>query len=300
MLISSCCGKLFFSEINVIMKEHTYIMEGFVVMAILRTQIEQSDLTKYIPPKGDYEPFRDDDHYKEKLKEWGLPAAKKEFWYKEGNYQRLVTIKGYETYGNTGDFNTLVVEFQDGNLTCVHPAFLKEMQQSSFGKESLINLEEKDPSEEAAVPQSEEAAQKTETVPPQETPKKEKAAKPAKEPKPQKEKAPKIELPADKVHFTAAVKQFALVYNPFNEENDEVVVLENVQIVQENPIELGLAWCSHSKTLKKFELAAGDLLEFDGKVAAKKMGKGKDAPEDFVIDAKVLYKINNPSKINKK
>ncbi|MCM3726978.1 hypothetical protein M3226_14930 [Neobacillus cucumis] len=269
-------------------------------MAILRSQLEQSDLTKYIPPKGDYEPFRDDDHYKEKLKEWGLPTAKKEFWYKEGNYQRLVTIKGYETYGNTGEFNTLVIEFQDGNLTCIHPAFLKEMQSSSFGKESLINLEEKDNSDEEKVPNSAEATQQTETVSLVEAPKKEKVAKPAKEPKPKKEKAPKIELPADKVHFTAKVKQFALVYNPFNEENDEVVVLENVQIVLDNPIDLGLAWCSHSKTLKKFELTAGDILEFDGKVAAKKMGKGKDAPEEFVVDTAVLYKINNPSKIVKK
>ncbi|MEH7419430.1 hypothetical protein V7266_29815 [Neobacillus drentensis] len=266
-------------------------------MAILRTQLEQSDLTKYIPPKGNYEPFRDDEHYKEKLKEWGLPTAKKEFWYKEGNYQRLITIKGYETYGNTGEFNTLVIEFQDGNLTCIHPAFLKEMQQSSFGKESLINLDEKDSSDEAGASTLEEAKLQTEIAPSLETPKKEK---PAKEPKPKKEKAPKIELPSDKVHFTAEVKQFALVYNPFNEENDEVVVLENVKIVQESPLELGLAWCSHSKTLKKFELAAGDVLEFDGKVAAKKMGKGKDAPEEFMVDTAVLYKINNPSKIVKK
>ncbi|PLS07140.1 hypothetical protein [Neobacillus cucumis] len=263
-------------------------------MAILRSQLEQSEITIYIPPKGDYDTFRDDDHFKEKLKEWGLPTAKKEFWYKELNYQRLVTLKGYETYGNAGEFNTLVIEFQDGNLTCIHPAFLKEMQKGSFGKESLINLEEKDTLEEEAKTIN------TETVTPVEAPNKEKAAKPSKEPKPKTKKAPKIELPADKVHFTAAVKQFALVYNPFNEENDEVVVLENVQIVQENPIELGLAWCSHSKTLKKFELAPGDLLEFDGKVAAKKMGKGKDAPEDFIIDTPVLYKINNPSKINKK
>jgi hypothetical protein len=276
-------------------------MEGIVVMAILRSQIEQSDLTKYIPPKGDYETFRDDDYYREKLKEWGLPAAKREFWYKEDSYQRLVTIKGYETYGNTGEFNTLVIEFQDGNLTCIHPAFLKEMQQSSFGKESLINLEEKDTSDKAAeLKSSEEATPQPETVQPVEALKKEKAEKLVKEPKPKKEKASKIDLPADKAHFTAAVKQFALVYNPFNEENDEVIVLENVHIVQENPIELGLAWCSHSKTLKKFELAAGDLLEFDGKVAAKKMGKGKDASEEFVVDAKVLYKINNPSKIVKK
>jgi hypothetical protein len=114
-------------------------------------------------------------------------------------------------------------------------------------------------------------------------------------------KEPKLELPLDKVHFTANVKQFALVYNPFNEENDEVVVLDNVQIVhEETPLEIGLAWCSHSKTLKKFELEIGDSLEFDGKVAAKKLGKGKDVDEEFLVDVPVLYKVNNPSKIVKK
>lgn len=55
-----------------------------------------------------------------------------------------MTIKGFETYGNTDEFNTLVIEFQDGKLTCIHPAFLKEMQSSSFGKESLIQIDEKD------------------------------------------------------------------------------------------------------------------------------------------------------------
>ena len=87
------------------------------------------------------------------------------------------------------------------------------------------------------------------------------------------------------MHFTGTVKQFALTYNHFNEENDEVVVLENVQIIQEPAIELGLAWCSHSKTLKKFELAPGDQLEFDGKVAKKKLAKGKDVEEEFIVDS---------------
>jgi len=286
-------------------------------MIIQRPQLEQSELTKYIPPKGEYDTFRDNDHYKEKLKEWGLSSAreaKKEFWYKDRNYQRMVTIKGYETYGNALDINTLVVEFQDGNLTCVHPAYLKEMQQSSFGKESLLTFDEK----ETAAPEvemgdedrsateanllAEVMTEDTSTVE-EEPVKKEAAPKAAKvkEPKPKKVKAPKLELPTDKVHFSASVKQFALVYNPFNEENDEVVVLENVRIVsEENPLEIGLAWCSHSKTLKKFELAIGDSLEFDGKVAAKKLGKGKDVEEEFLVDVPVLYKINNPSKIVKK
>jgi hypothetical protein len=282
-------------------------------MIIQRPQLEQSELTKYIPPKGEYETFRDVDHYKEKLREWGLSSAreaKKEFWYKDRNYQRLVTIKGYETYGSALDINTLVIEFQDGNLTCIHPAYLKEMQQSSFGKESMITESSEAevvtaPEEVTAVevPLAAEDIDVPETIKAAESAKKEAAPKQAKvkEPKPQKEKAPKLELPADKVHFTASVKQFALVYNPFNEENDEVVVLDNVQIVQEeNPLEIGLAWCSHSKTLKKFELAIGDSLEFDGKVAAKKLGKGKDVDEEFLVDVPVLYKVNNPSKIVKK
>ncbi|QIZ08036.1 hypothetical protein HFZ78_15935 [Priestia megaterium] len=276
-------------------------------MIIQRPQLEQSELTKYIPPKGEYETFRDMDHYKEKLKEWGLSSAreaKKEFWYKDRNYQRQVTIKGYETYGSALDINTLVIEFQDGNLTCIHPAYLKEMQQSSFGKESLLTFDEKETvaPELVTVDESEPIIAEITSEPAGKPAKKEAAKAPkAKEPKPQKEKAPKLELPVDKVHFTANVKQFALVYNPFNEENDEVVVLENVQIVlEENPLEIGLAWCSHSKTLKKFELAIGDALEFDGKVAAKKLGKGKDVDEEFLVAVPVLYKINNPSKIVKK
>ena len=274
-------------------------------MMIHRSQLEQTELTQYIPPKGDYKIFRDDEHYKEKLKEWGLSSAKeakREFWYKDRKLKRLVTIKGYEVYGSA-EFNTIVIEFQDGNLSCIHPAYLKEMQQSSFGKESLLTLEDKESASGNALVSEKEIVPpetKPEPVETKESPKKEKATKPAKEAKPKKEKAPKLELPAEKVHFTAKVKQFALVYNPFNEENDEVVVLENVQIIQENPLDLGLAWCSHSKTLKKFELAAEDLLEFDGKVAAKKLAKGKDVPEEFMVDTPVLYKINNPSKIVKK
>ena len=262
-------------------------------MAIEHEQLERSGLTRYVPPKGDFEGFRDEDHYKEKLKEWGLSSAKeakREFLFKERNYQRVVTIKGYEAYGKSDEFNTLVIEFQDGNLSCIHPAFLKEMQSSSFGRESMLLVEEKDFStlEQTTATEIKEEIQETKPEP-----KKAKAA------KPKKEKEPKIELPADKVHFTATVKQFALTYNPFNEENDEVIVLENVQIVQEPSIDLGLAWCSHSKTLKKFELASGDQLEFDGKVAKKKLAKGKDVEEEFIVDAAVLYKVNNPSKIVK-
>ena len=274
-------------------------------MVIQRTQLEQSELTIYTPPKGEYEGFVDADHYREMLKGWGLSAAKeakREFWYKDRSNQRLVTIKGYESYGKAADFNTLVIEFQDGNLSCIHPAFLKEMQQSSFGKESMLTLDDNNrvPTGPAIIKESETGIEPAATTVTEPT-LKESAPKPAvaKVPKAKKEKAPKLELPIDKVHFSARVKQFAMTYNPFNEENDEVVVLENVQIIQENPLEIGLAWCSHSKTLQKFELTVGDVLEFDGKVAAKKLGKGKDVPEEFLLEVAVLYKVNNPSKIVK-
>ena len=265
----------------------------------------QLDLIQFLPPEGEFETLSDEDYYKEKCKEWGLSAAKKEFWYKDKHTQVLVAIKGFQTYGKGEVHNTIIIEFPNGKLSCIHPAYLKEMQQASFGKESLIQVVEQVENDPAADVVSNKAKTTVTTDPlteefkdelTQETNKDKPEPKKAKTSKPKKEK---IELPADKVHFTAVVKQFALTYNHFNEENEEVVVLENVQIIQEPAISLGLAWCSHSKTLKKFELAPGDTLEFDGKVAAKKLPKGKEVPKEFEIEEAVPYKINNPSKIIK-
>jgi hypothetical protein len=254
---------------------------------------KQSPLTQYIPPKGVYEQFEDEAHYLKKLKEWSL-SAKKEFWYKDRYQHCLVSIKGYETFGETAEYNTLVVEFPDGSLMCIQPAYLKEMQSSSFGKElieqddeSIIIKEEADLNQEIVQTPAPSAV--------------EKAEKPAKKPKEKKEKAPKLVLPEDKVHFTARVKQFALSWNHFNEDHDEVVVFDEVRIEQDEPIEIGLAWGSHSKTLKKLELEPGQELEFDGKVVKKSLPKGKDVEDEaLVVDAPVAYKINNPSKIVKK
>lgn len=246
-------------------------------MVIKLPHIENSSLTHYIPPKGAFTRFRDDTHYEEMVRLWELSTTKlvkKEFWFKGKQYQRLVQIIGYETYGVTEEFHTLIIEFQDGNRTCIHPPYLKEMQTANFGKES--NERENVPSAEL------------------------KKASTPKPPKPKKEATPKIELPLDKVHFTAKVKQFAYMWNPFNEENDEVVVLEEVVMATEPSMPLGLVWCSHSKTLKKFELHIGDVVEFDGKVVKKTLSKGKDVEEAFVVQEKVPYKINNPSKIEKK
>ncbi|WP_077213173.1 hypothetical protein [Bacillus dakarensis] len=260
-------------------------------MSVTLPHIEDTNSTNYFPPQGEFETFQDDSDYEEKVREWGLSTTKevkKEFWYKEATHQRLVTIKGYQVYGQSDDHYTVVIEFQDGNLSCIHPAYLKEMQSPSFGK-VLASASGGEP--QAAVEEKASA--------------KPKASKPAAkktEPKKaeKKDKPAKLDLPADKVHFTGSVKQFALTWNNFNEENDEVVVLENVIIEGENPLEVGLAWCSHSKTLKKFELSPGDKLEFDGKIVKKKLPKGKDIEdEEMIIEDPVHYKVNNPSKIKK-
>src|SRR5690606_23368326 len=260
-------------------------------MANKLPHVEDSARTVYLPPKGEYETFVDEAHYEEKDREWGL-SVKKEYWYKDRTHQRLVTIKGYEVYGKTQEHNTIVLEFEDGNLTCVHPAYLKEMQSPSFTKTAISDT-------------SVTSAKKKETSPKVTTKKSETSeSKPTSEKKqPEKKatttRAPKIELPTDKVHFTANVKQFALTWNHFNEDNDEVVVLENVVIQQEEPLEIGLAWCSHSKTLKKLELEPGNSLEFDAKIVKNKLAKGKDVEEEFLIEEPVHFKLNNPSKLKK-
>jgi hypothetical protein len=270
-------------------------------MAILLPHIEDSQSTNYIPPKGDYEVFQNESHYAEKVKEWGLSSTKevkKEFWFKDRTHQRLVTIVGYETFGATSEYNTLIIKFQDGNLSCIHPAYLKEMQSSSFGKESLIQSDGATPKLEVTETVPEMETKDAEVVPANSPVSKESKPKPAKE---KKEKPAKLVLPEDKVHFTGRVKQFALSWNHFNEENDEVIVLENVKIDQEEPIEVGLAWCAHSKTMKKFELSLGEELEFDGKIVKKSLPKGKDVEDEtLLLEVSVAYRINNPSKIVKK
>jgi hypothetical protein len=105
--------------------------------------------------------------------------------------------------------------------------------------------------------------------------------------KPKKEKKEKLPLPADKVHVEAVIRGFDTKYNNFTQEDEEIVLYEEVNIVGEQPLHVGLAWSSYSKTLKKAELSEGDKLEFDAKIAEKKHTK------------EVLYKINNPSKLKK-
>ncbi|MHC0037005.1 hypothetical protein [Pseudoneobacillus sp. C159] len=270
----------------------------------MTVQLSLNEFLSYIPPKGEYEHFQNESHYAEKLKEWGL-SAKKEFWYKDKFQQRMVKIIGYERFGSSAEFNTLVIEFPDGMLSCIHPAYLKEMQASSFGKEltvqlapeTLDNTTEPTMVEENALNDHSTSIENSPEIVVAET---KETAKP-KAFKGKKESKTKLVLPEDKVHFTGIVKQFALSWNHFNEENDEVVVLDNVVIEGDEPIEVGLAWCAHSKTLKKFELATGNQLEFDGKIVKKSLPKGKNVEDAaLLLEDSVPYKINNPSKLVKK
>ncbi|OMP68323.1 hypothetical protein [Domibacillus epiphyticus] len=261
-------------------------------MAIIYPHIEDPNMTHYIRPEGEYTFFESEEDYAKKVKEWGL-SAKKEFWYKGKTYKRLVTIKGYQSFGSDNTANILVIEFQDGHLSCIYPDYLKDMQSGNFGKESRVSSAEKE-----RAPSVSESPNETLKIPSKEKTIPNAVQKPS-DHKTQKAKQPAIILPAEKVHFTATVKQLALSWNHFSEENDEVVVLEHVQIVQDEPINVGLAWCSHSKTLKKQELQPGEHLEFDGKIVKKKLPAGKEVEEEYRLDTTVPYKINNPSKIVK-
>ncbi|MEK4969971.1 hypothetical protein [Cytobacillus sp. FSL R7-0696] len=259
-------------------------------MAITLPHIEDANQTNYLPPQGEIQPFESEEEYETKLKEWKLPA-KKAFWFKQKTHQRKVEIVGYQAYGEEDDHYTIVIKFQDGKLSCIHPAYLKEMQAGNFGKEAFdaagqpntAQIEEK---------QADEKTKEQAPTPPKTTATKTKTKK--------KEAAKKIQLPEDKVAFSAIVKQFALSYNHFTEDHDEVIVLDEVVIHQDDPLPIGLAWCSHSKTLKKQELAIGNKLSFNGKIVKKKLPKAQDdVDEEHKVEEAVPYKINNPSKIEK-
>jgi hypothetical protein len=218
-------------------------------------------MVQIIPPKGDFIVFEDEAQYVEKGKEWGLfnKTVKHDFLYKENEELQTVTIAGYEIHGT---HNTLVVKFSNGSLSCIHPAYLKEMQSPTFGKTDFQEIE---------MPEMEPAPVEEKQLKP------EKIKKEAK-----KATKTKVELPEEKVKGTAVVKGFATKHNPFTESDDEVVLFENTILDLVEPLELGNSWCSYSKTLKKQELKEGMNLQFEAKLAAKK------------FDKETLYKINNP------
>ncbi|WP_409288461.1 hypothetical protein [Peribacillus sp. SCS-37] len=221
-----------------------------------------------IEPKGSFTDFVNEEDYIQKIRDWGLissaaKTAKHEFLYKRGSSHYIVKIAGFVS---TGDHETAVVSFENEVLHCVHPSYLKEMQSGSFGRETSINASENA----EGLPVSKPSASR-----------KGKAdAGTVKE-----KKAEKIDLPAEKVHFEAAVKEFSTKYNHFNETEEEILILENVRISGDDAVDIGDAWCGYSKTLKKLDLKEGSRLEFDAKIVDRKLNK------------EIRYKINNPSKL---
>lgn len=252
-----------------------------------------------------YVPFENEAEQIEQCKEWGLLSEKaskmKTFYYKGGGANLPCSIVGYV------DSMVAVIQFDHNQLHCIHPSYLKEMQAANYGQRQSLSTDksaeasegEESESQQNVAPSVEETrldepkseevkvtavkaeASKTE-APREEGPKAEEA------PKGKAKRAPKLQLPEAKVKMIATVQEFTTVPNHFADEDDEVVIYESVFIKEEPETEVGLAWSSHSATLKKHELEIGDTITFEAKIAAKKLTKHP-----------VPYKINNPSKIQK-
>ncbi|WNR46235.1 hypothetical protein [Paenibacillus roseipurpureus] len=238
---------------------------------------------------GAFTRFDDEAELLDQCKEWGLVSEKaskaKAFFYKGNNLNVPCNIVGLV------DPMTAVIELDTGQLHCIHPSYLKEMQAANYSQRGAAFTED------GVVDEIESEAEAAVVE--------EKASKPAKAPKVaepagggdgeaapakskvKKEKAPKLELPEEKVKMKATVMEFTTVPNNFSDTDDEVIIYEAVSIL-EPAIEVGSAWSSHSATLKKLELAVGDIVTFECKIVAKKLSKHP-----------VAYKINNPGKMQK-
>lgn len=260
----------------------------------------------FIIEPNTYIAFENEAEQLDKCKEWGLLSEKatktKAYYYKGHGVNVACSIVGYV------DKMTAVIELDNKQRHCIHPSYLKEMQAANYGQRVAVEADEAVPTEANAVTETDapqavsdvaasepqkqaakvapaealEPAEAAEAAEPDE-PKAEKSAKT----KATKEKAKKLELPEEKVKMTATVQEFTTVPNNFSDTDDEVVIYEAVAI-EDPAIEVGLAWSSHSATLKKLELAIGDTIVFEGKIVAKKLTKHP-----------VAYKINNPGKIQK-
>ncbi|MFX3633897.1 MAG: hypothetical protein ACE3L7_26440 [Candidatus Pristimantibacillus sp.] len=232
-----------------------------------------------------YTDFENEDELIDKCREWSLLSEKatksKAFFYKRNGMSLACSIVGYV------DQMTAVIQFDNQNKHCIHPSFLKEMQAANYGQKISALEEQPLAAADAASEDAEEIQVKE--------PKAVKAANADNKPKSEqpkakakKEKAPKLELPEGKVKMKAIVKEFTTVPNHFSDEDDEVIIYEEVAIIESEIVEIGAAWSSHSATLKKLELEVGDVIQFDGKIVAKKLTRHP-----------VPYKINNPAKIQK-
>ena len=167
----------------------------------------------------------------EQCKEWGLLSEKaaktKAFFYKGNGMNLPCGIVGFV------DKMTAVIEFDNKQLHCIHPSYLKEMQAANYSQKGagtadsteaevleLETLQEDAPATvEASVEATDEASvEELEVKKVPKEPKKEKA---------KKEKAPKLQLPEEKVKMIATVKEFTTVPNNFSDTEDEVDYLRS-------------------------------------------------------------------------
>lgn len=237
-----------------------------------------------------YNTFEDEDELLDQCKEWGLISEKavktKAFFYKGSGMNMPCSIIGYV------DQMTAVIEFDNKQLHCIHPSYLKEMQAANYSQRLVAGAEDttgaepeaqqEDAKASTGAAESVEAVEAVEEV--------EAKAPKAKQPKEKakKERTPKLELPEEKVKMIATVQEFTTVPNNFSDNDDEVIIYEGVSILEPSPLDIGTAWSSHSNTLKKLELEVGDTVTFECKIVAKKLSKHP-----------VPYKINNPAKMQK-
>ncbi|WP_379142972.1 hypothetical protein [Paenibacillus sp. sgz500992] len=237
--------------------------------------------------------FDSEDELINKCKEWNLLSSTatrvKTYQYKRNGITLPCEIVGYV------DSMTVVIQFENKQQHCIHPAYLKEMQTSGFGQKSAAGAEvevtegageagNEAVSEETVI---EPAAIEPTPLPPAAGVKtEEKPQEPLKKQEKTKKKAA-LELPEEKLQMSATVKEFTTVPNHFSDNDDEVIIYDEVAI-EGHELELGEVWSSHSATLKKLELAVGDKVSFEAKVVAKKLTQHP-----------VKYKINNPSKLKK-
>ncbi|MEK4047124.1 hypothetical protein NSU18_26275 [Paenibacillus sp. FSL H8-0048] len=253
--------------------------------------------------------FESEDERIERCKEWNLlPGSAtrvKTYLYKRQGVTLPCEIVGFV------DNQTVVVEFENKQQHCIHPAYLKEMQTASFGQraQAAADARSEDPADaageagvlenqpvendaevrgeadvegagsagavEGATAERSESGSAAGTAAPAEKPRKPAASK----------KKPALQLPEDKLKVTAVVKEFTTVPNHFSDNDDEVIIYDNVAI-EGHELAIDEVWSSHSATLKKLELKEGDPVSFEAKIVAKKLSQHP-----------VKYKINNPSKM---
>jgi hypothetical protein len=245
-----------------------------------------------------YSTFDDEEQAIAFCKSWGLLPVKatkqKTYRYKGQGMDTTCEVIGYA--------NLVFAVIQVGeHIHSIHPSYLREMQTANFGKGKLEEGSESIDSVGGVAPETEAEADLAAIAMEEEVPdpplgveledtvsKKTTKSEVNKEAtKPQA--APTVELPEGKVSIEATVAEFAMVPNPFSDNDDEVVIFESVSFINaDESVSLESAWSSYSNALKKVDLQVGDQITCEAKLVAKKLSKHP-----------VKYKINNAAKITK-